>query len=132
MPRLVMMVVGICFSAFVIGRPGGDDDQQKKKEREVSFKDDLYPLVKKYCVACHSRETDHPSGLYMESYGDMMGEGKHGPAVVPGHAVKSTLYQKLLPSPPFGRVMPPSRRIKLTPEQIGIFRRWIDEGAQNN
>ncbi|MEX0737100.1 MAG: c-type cytochrome domain-containing protein [Bacteroidota bacterium] len=132
MPRPVMMILGLCLSAFLIGRPNGENDQQSKKGSEVSFAEDLFPVIKKYCAACHSHEADHPSGLFMETYEDVMGEGRHGKAVIPGNAGKSNLYQKLLPAPPFGRVMPPSRRIKLTPEQIELFRRWIDQGAKNN
>lgn len=127
-----MMVLGLCLSAFVIGRLSGENDQQSKKGSEVSFEEDLFPVIKKYCAACHSHEADHPSGLFMETYEDVMGEGRHGKAVIPGNARQSILYQKLLSPPPFGRVMPPSRRIKLTPEQIELFRRWIDQGAKNN
>lgn len=130
--RPVMMILGLCLGAFLIDRSETGDQQQKKKERGVSFSEDLFPVVKKYCVVCHARETDHPSGLFMETYEDLMGEGRHGQAVIPGNAGKSNLYRKLLPAPPFGRIMPPSRRIKLTPEQIELFRRWIDQGAKNN
>lgn len=132
MPRPVMVILGVCLSAFLIGRSNDGDHQQSKKEREVSYAEDLFPVVEKYCVVCHSREADHPSGLFMETYDDLMGEGRHGKAVIPGNARKSILYQKLLSPPPFGRAMPPSKRIKLTPEQIELFRRWINQGAKNN
>ncbi len=130
--RLIAVVGMIPALVLFFGIARDATDQQQKKPSVVSFSRDLFPVIKKYCIVCHSRENDHPSELFLESYEDVMGEGRHGKAVVPGSAEKSILYQKLLPNPPFGRIMPPSRRIRLTPEQIELFKQWIDQGAKNN
>jgi len=106
--------------------------QKGKKEKEISYSKDVFPIIKKYCLICHSLENDHPSELFLDTYEDMMNESRHGKAILPGEAEKSPFYQKLLSPPPFGRQMPPSRKIKLTPEQIELLRVWINQGAKNN
>ncbi|MBI3579582.1 MAG: hypothetical protein HY276_02345 [Ignavibacteriales bacterium] len=107
-------------------------DEEGKKGKTISFSKDVKPLINKYCVGCHTAEIDHPSELFADSYEDLMKGGRHGAPILPGKAEESILYQKLKSPTPFGRVMPPSKKIKLTEEQIKIFRDWINQGAKNN
>jgi hypothetical protein len=50
--------------------------------------------------------------------------------VVPGDANASVLYKKIDGSGAYGSNMPLGG--SLSPAQIEIIRRWIDEGALNN
>ncbi len=107
-------------------------DEKQKKERAISFSQDVKPLINKYCIACHTAEIDHESGLFFDSYYEMMKGGGNGVAILPGKAKESLLFKKLNSPPPFGRTMPPSKKIKLTGQQIKIFQDWINQGAKDN
>jgi hypothetical protein len=108
--------------------------------QEVSFKTDVLPTIKKYCLPCHDEESFNRSELALDSYELIIKGGKHGPAVVPGKPSESILIQKLGANPPFGDPMPlKSKRQrtsdlskKLTPDEVNRLSKWVEQGAKNN
>lgn len=107
-------------------------EEKLKKEKAISFSRDVKPLINTYCITCHTAEMNHQSELFFDSYDTLMKGGGNGPAILPGKAKESLLIKKLNSPPPFGRVMPPSKKIKLTKQQIKVFQDWINQGAKNN
>lgn len=104
----------------------------KKKGNTVSFKADVYPLIKKYCMPCHAEEQMNPSELYMDSYESIIEGGKHGKPIIPGNAKESLLIQKLSEKPPFGDRMPLKSKEALPDEVVKILTEWINQGAKKN
>jgi uncharacterized membrane protein len=104
----------------------------KSKGEIVSFKSDVFPLIKKYCLPCHSEENTNPSELHLDSYDVLMRGGKHGPAILPGKPEESILIQKLSDNPPFGEPMPLKSKTGLSEEEIRILSDWIQKGAKKN
>ena len=99
----------------------------------ISYSKDVSPFLEKFCVTCHNTDDTHPSELYMDTYELLMKGGKHGKAVIPGNAKESLLTQKTSDDPPFGKIMPPpKKKVRPTPEQLEMLRRWIEQGAKNN
>ena len=91
----------------------------------------LIPLLQQYCVECHGTQ-EPEGGLTLESYADLLKGGESGPAFIPGKASESRLVRVLLGD--WGKTgknqfMPPGKREHLKPEQITLFRDWIDAGA---
>ena len=107
-------------------------DSPKTKRSAVSFKNDVFPLAKKYCLPCHSEEQMNPSELYMDSYDGIMAGGKHGKPIVPGKAKESLMIQKLEETPPFGDRMPLKAKQPLSDEEMKILVDWINRGAKKN
>jgi hypothetical protein len=106
------------------GRAG----QQAPASPPLSFNRDIRPILANNCFACHGpdekkRETDFhfdtKDGMFLE-------EG----IVVPGHAAKSVLVKKITEPNPDDRMPPPDSGHALTETQIGLLKRWIDEGAR--
>jgi len=122
----VIAVVVWIFSGFV------QDPKPSKAEKEISYSKQVAPILDKYCATCHTEDEDHPSQLYMDSYESLMKGGKHGESVKPGNSKESLLIQKLDADPPFGKKMPPSKKLIPTAAQIEILRQWIDQGAKKN
>src|SRR5687767_15450540 len=92
----------------------------------ISFNRDIQPILSNNCFACHGpdenkRETDFhfdtKEGMFLE-------EG----IVVPGSAAKSVLVKKITEPDPEDRMPPPDSGHALTDAQIGLLKRWIDEG----
>jgi hypothetical protein len=108
------------------------DQGEKPQGQQISYSKDIVPILGKYCLTCHVAEEEHPSELFMDSYETLLKGGRHGKAVVPGNAKESLMYRKLLPNPPFGRIMPPSKTLKPSAGQIDTIRAWIEQGAKKN
>jgi hypothetical protein len=123
---LITAAVVWVFSGFM------QDSKVSKPPKEISYSKEVAPILDKFCATCHNEDEDHPSQLFMDSYESLMKGGKHGQAVKPGNAKESLLLQKLDPEPPFGKKMPPSKKLIPTDEQVEVLRQWIDQGAKKN
>jgi len=106
----------------------------------VSFAGDIVPLLKRRCVACHitGQEPGLVSLVPKRAYGELVGvTSVQGPMirVIPAEPENSYLYHKLLGSQleagGKGEAMPPGMPL-LPDQQIGLFRRWIAQGALDN
>lgn len=113
---------------------------QDKKTESTSFKSDVFPVLKKYCLPCHSEDNFNPSELSLDSRELLMQGGKNGVPVVAGSANESTLIKKLGNAPPFGDRMPLNKKQVisegkakyLSEAQVKIIAKWINEGAKDN
>ena len=94
---------------------------------ENLFTGAVEPVLKRECAGCHG-EVQALSGLDVRTRGGLLKGGSRGPAIVPGSASKSLLYQALegkgTPQMPPGGA---ARR--LPPATIAAFAAWIDAGA---
>ncbi|MGA7160985.1 MAG: c-type cytochrome domain-containing protein [Bacteroidota bacterium] len=124
---LLFLAVLIGSLSFVIAQ-----ENSKRKNKPVTFSKDVFPIIKKHCLPCHASDSENPSELFMDSYSDLMNGGKHGKPIVPKKGDESIIVQKLKPSPPFGDQMPLMTKQKLTDDEVGIFKEWIDQGAKKN
>jgi hypothetical protein len=87
---------------------------------------DVKPLLRERCIACHG-PLKQKARLRLDAGTLLRKGGKHGPAVVPGKAAASLLYQRVTTSD-VGSHMPPEGS-PLTPAQIAALKSWIDGGA---
>ncbi len=100
----------------------------------ASFKNEINPIFKKYCVECHhpGGEGEKASGLDLTSYEGVMKGTEYGPIVVPGDAFTSNLVV-LIDGRADPRIsMPHGARKGLTKWEKVMIRRWINRGAKNN
>ena len=125
---MFLLALFVVFSSSVFAQDGNSS----KSPNEISYTKEIAPIFEKFCTTCHNEDEDHPSQLFMDSYESLMKGGKHGLAVKPGNSKESLLMQKMDDEPPFGKKMPPSKKLILKPEQIEILRQWIDHGAKKN
>jgi mono/diheme cytochrome c family protein len=100
----------------------------------VTYATDMKPLFDASCVKCHSG--DKPKArLKMDTLEGVLKGTKMGPILKAGDSANSFIVQAVAHTtkdkdtwmPP----MPNKAGIKtLTPEQIGLIRAWIDQGAK--
>ena len=117
--------------------------------KEVSFKQDVYPILRERCLSCHSPggEGYAASSFSVETYETVMKGTKFGPVVVPRSSISSTvmilLQHKADPSinMPKSKTQPLLEHEKflkdwktpmLPADQIRLIGDWIDQGANNN
>src|SRR5881628_345112 len=97
--------------------------------RAASSSEPLAPkaaaILQQRCLACHS-EKAAMSDLRLTGREDALRGGKRGPAIQPGHASESLLFQAVAH---IGKVtMPPGT--KIPDEEIETLRAWIEKGAE--
>ncbi|GAB5551844.1 MAG: hypothetical protein Sapg2KO_14350 [Saprospiraceae bacterium] len=97
-------------------------------EHQVSFANDIRPILKNKCMSCHGGVAQQGglSFLFEEHLYKQLKTGKK--AVVPGNAYKSEIYQRVINKDP-QKVMPPEGE-KLTEEEASLLKAWIDQGAK--
>ncbi|QDT48564.1 Chromosome partition protein Smc [Symmachiella dynata] len=102
-----------------------------KLDRPVDFDEDILPILEEKCIACHNL-ADAENDLSLEDVPSILKGGKAGPAVVAKDPDKSLLYNVIARTgKPAMPPLPNSIGAEVfTPEELGLLRLWITEGAQ--
>lgn len=107
--------------------------------RQVSFKNDIYPIFQERCMGCHEPGSQGyvASGFSVATYQSLMKGTKFGPVIVPGSSPNSNLLRLVKheadPSIAMPKsVMPGMPSQLLEPEQIKLIETWINQGAKDN
>lgn len=128
------MIVRTLLTVLVVGGALGLTAQDKAKTSSqadsLTYSQNVAPLIKKYCLPCHSADNDNSSELILDSYDTMLQGGKHGVPLTAGNPDESNLYLKLLTNPPFGRQMPRGKGPKPGEDDIKMIHDWIVQGAK--
>ncbi len=95
--------------------------------RPVDFATELQPLFAERCYDCHGAKKQE-SGLRLDNRADLLKGGENGASLVKGKSGESILVQVLAGTHPDLARMP-KKKEKLSAEQIGLVRAWIDQGA---
>src|SRR5262245_10750722 len=90
----------------------------------IHFETHVRPILKAHCWHCHGEESELKGSLDARLARTLLRGGDSGPALEPGNHANSLLYQRVVAGE-----MPPSEK-KLTPAQINVLARWIDQGAR--
>jgi mono/diheme cytochrome c family protein len=123
--------VAISFAAFA------DVDASKlppaSDKKDVTFEKDIKPLFDHSCVKCHG-EVKPKGKLRLDSLAAVLKGGIDGKVVVPGNSAKSVIVHNIAHLGDEDQWMPPPKNKdnlkKLTDDQIGLVRAWIDQGAK--
>ncbi len=98
--------------------------------RPVEFEKDIQPILDEKCVACHNVAIAE-SKLVLEDVPSILKGGKRGTALVSKDPDKSLIYN--VAARALDPVMPPLPNkvsaAAFTPQELGLLRKWIEEGA---
>src|SRR6267378_124840 len=92
----------------------------------VNFSKEIKPIFEATCIKCHGRGKDK-GGLRLDTRETFLKGGDSGPAVLSGNSAQSLLIELVQGFDP-DNVMP-KKGSRLTAQQIGVLRAWIDQGA---
>jgi hypothetical protein len=95
--------------------------------KQVDFLKDIQPILVNTCYECHGAEKQK-GGLRLDIKESALKGGDSGPLLVSGKSSESLLIQAVAGTKEDLAQMP-KKRDPLTPEQIGLLRAWIDQGA---
>lgn len=128
----ITTVVGIAACTFA-----ADVDTSKlpaaSTKTGVTYATDIKPIFDASCVKCHGEQK--PKGkLRLDNLEGILKGGQDGKVVEAGKSEKSTLVLNIAHLGDEDDFMPPPKNKlgikKLTDEQIGLVRAWIDQGAK--
>ena len=94
-------------------------------KHEVSFAREISPLLEKSCTKCHGKGKAK-GGFSIETREKLLAGGDSGATVVIGKSADSYLVELISGIDP-DDVMP-KKGSRLTTEQVGLVRAWIDQG----
>jgi mono/diheme cytochrome c family protein len=95
-------------------------------ERPIDFAKDIQPIFAQNCYGCHGPQMQ-TSGLRLDDGASALKGGNSGAVIQPGKSAESALVLRIAGAPNM-MAMPPGK--KLSPEQVGVIRAWIDQGAK--
>jgi WD40 repeat protein len=130
-----VLLTGVAGNGRAADPPEAEQIEISKLARTipVAFATEVLPLLKSSCLACH-HGTNAKADLSLETPESILQGGTNGPAIVPGESEKSLLLQvaahRRKPKMP-----PPRNRVgarPLTPDELGLIRLWIDQGAKGS
>jgi Planctomycete cytochrome C len=110
-----------------------------KQVSQVSFKNDILPILQERCLVCHAPGAPGclTSGLSMATYESLMKGTKFGPMIIPGNSLDSNLLRLVKHQADPSIAMPRSQTPGepsgwLKPGQINLIETWINQGAKDN
>ncbi|HEX3726885.1 MAG TPA: DUF1549 domain-containing protein, partial [Pirellulales bacterium] len=93
--------------------------------RQVDFHKDILPILANSCARCHAGGK-RKGGFAIDTRASLMQGGESGPAVVVGNSAASRLVALVAGLEP--EVIMPAQGPRLSSDQVGILRGWIDQG----
>lgn len=97
---------------------------------KINFARDIQTIFERSCLSCHGPNRPK-GGLRLDNRESALRGGDSGRAILPGNSTNSPLilivaglHEEIERMPPKGKGDP------LTPEEIGLLRAWIDQGAE--
>jgi hypothetical protein len=94
---------------------------------KIDFRKHIYPLLVERCFQCH-KGAHAKSDYRLDVRSAILGEIDGQPLAVPGKSAESMLV-KVVAGQVKGKTMPPAGKgERLSPEEIGLVRAWVDQG----
>jgi mono/diheme cytochrome c family protein len=126
----ITTILSVSFAAIAADEAKLPPASEKK---DVTFAADIKPILEKSCVKCHGAEKPK-ARLRLDSLAGVLKGSKEGKVVVVGKSEESQIVKSVAHVGDPDGFMPPLKAKdkfpKLTPEQVGLIRAWIDQGAK--
>jgi hypothetical protein len=104
---------------------------QEPPPRPVEFNRDVRPILSDSCFQCHGPDKrNRKAGLRLDTEAGAFADLGGYRAIVPGRTDQSELLRRVLHGQESKRMPPASTGPRLTPVQIGLLRRWVEQGAK--
>ena len=116
--RRLLYSVGICWSSAM----------GQAAEPPVDYTEQIKPILAAKCYACHGA-LKQESGLRLDASSLVRKGGDTGAIIIAGAAAKSVLIQRVSSQDAGERMPPEGEGEPLSPQQIALLERWVDQGA---
>jgi hypothetical protein len=130
----VLCVIAFSLVIYLSCGTAGNESAGKLPET-VSYNFHIRPILSDKCFACHGpdakkREASLRLDVAESAYAPLK-ETKGAFAIVPGKPGQSELYKRISSTDPhYMMPIPDSHLGALTPDQVALFKKWIEQGAK--
>src|SRR5688572_26385549 len=119
------ILIGALMAAAVMAAGIDTSKLPPSVTRPVDYAKDVQPLLAESCYGCHGPKRQE-AGLRLDLKTDALKGSENGPVIVPGKGGDSLLVHAVSQ---LGELKMPKKGERLSVEQVGILRAWIDQGA---
>lgn len=98
----------------------------------VDFNHHIRPILSQNCYVCHGPDAStREAGLRLDTREGALTKLENGDrAIVPGRPGQSLLLERIATNEAEERMPPPSSKKVLTPREMALLERWIEQGAE--
>ncbi len=125
----LLVVWGLTFTAWTCSQAADQPDFSKlppAASKQIDFVKDIQPIFKEHCYSCHG-EQRQKGGLRWDVKQVALKGGDRGVEFVPGKSAESRMIQAVSGLDP--DFVMPEKGSRLSAEQVGLLRAWVDQGA---
>lgn len=98
--------------------------------KDLAYEKDIRPIFQYHCFKCHGPEKQKGK-LRLDGLAAALKGSEDGKVILPGDGTQSPLVINIAHAGDEDGFMPPPKKGEpLNPEQIGLIRAWIDQGAK--
>ena len=113
-------------ACFVVSA-GSAADSPPASSAKVDFARDVEPIFHRNCYACHGPSMQM-NGLRLDQRAAAFEGGHSGKAIVPSDSEASLLMRRVASAD--AKLNMPPGDVRLSDDEIGVLRAWIDQGAE--
>ena len=121
-----MLKMGLVCGALLTAL-GYAQDLPPASKNKIDFARDVEPLLTRRCLICHGPQ-QQMSGFRLDQREAAPKGGASGIDIKPGDSANSRLIRLVAGADTGKKVMPPVGA-RLTSDELGLLRAWIDQGA---
>jgi len=117
----------IALGVFLVAPASGAEPEEAK----VDFNRDIRPILSDVCFQCHGPDKGQRKGdLRLDVKEDLYKDRGGYALAVPGKVDQSEFYSRLIETDEKQRMPPLDALRQLTKNEIDLFKRWIEQGAE--
>lgn len=114
-------------------KPPAVAEAEERLPEQIDFNFHVKPILSDRCFKCHgpdanARKTDLRFDTEEGAFARLT-ESARAYALVPGSLSKSEVFHRLISDDPDYRMPPPESNLALTPDEIALILKWIEQGA---
>src|SRR5260370_32482578 len=94
---------------------------------QIDFSKEIKPIFEASCIKCHGRGRAK-GDFRLDTRETILKGGESGPALVAGNSAESHLIELVMGFDPDSLM--PKKGSRLTAQEIGLLRAWIDQGVK--
>ncbi len=121
MLRLLLLCIG-----FLLGGQANAQDGSQELP-VVDFANQILPVLEQNCLRCHDQETSAGELWFDGGRAAVVSGGQTGIPILGTGSADSVLFRRITSTKPGYRM--PKEGPRLSDLQIGLFKRWLDQGA---
>lgn len=97
----------------------------------IEFNRDIRPILSENCYACHGPDVNkREAELRLDTEAGLFGKGSKKAPIIPANLHDSELIQRVTSAKPDHQMPPADSGKKLTPREIAVLQKWVEQGAK--